>query len=592
MKPNLLIHASDKDKKNRDDSRLVVVSGASRGYFRCIDRFLLSAARRGLHHRHRFIVYDLGLLASQRRLLMQFHPWCEWRDFDFGNYPAHIALSANSYAWKPIIVASLLEECSSQVFWLDSATLLHSDLSAVTLTLRQLGVYSLAGQIPLSRRCDHRTLTALGASPEILDQPERVTAVIGFDAKHPEALRIAREWRRQALVEDPMAASKHPVDYSHLDQTTLSVLLYQARLKQTLVLNDGEIDIGSANPVKWMSSHHKVADDLPRWADLPVRLGHSAYKWCDRIHLRMQRSVIRLIDGLWRLPDEHYCVMLQRKDEPPIMIKAPMLCYWADPFVIVYDDTIWILVESFDYPKARGRLLALQLDDQLAVKQKIQPIAFNHHASFPLMFKHAGHLYMIPETSQAKCIDLYRCENFPDKWQRVARLRDDIDAADSVVLFHAERWWLLTSVLKPGTKARQLCIFWSTTLEASHWTAHPMNEQNAETTDNPPQARAAGALVCDGDRWLRPVQINPHYYGESMQIMQIDHLDEHRYAESVYRGTHSIQQTAQNYPAHHVDINNDIKVWDVRDRRRWFDLFRTPANCRGLPNPPFSKLMP
>ena len=205
---------SSNNRTASDNTELIIVSGASIGYFRCIDRFLLSAARLGLQHRHRFVVYDLGLLDSQRQELMQWHPWCEWRDFDFGNYPPHVALSYSSYAWKPIIIANLLVEFGCQVLWLDSASLLHEDFSAVTSTLGKIGTYSLAGQSTINEHCDPKTLSALATPLEVLNQAERVAGVIAFDAKHPEAMRIALEWRRHALIEAHIAPSQ-PKLYRH-----------------------------------------------------------------------------------------------------------------------------------------------------------------------------------------------------------------------------------------------------------------------------------------------------------------------------------------------------------------------------------------
>jgi hypothetical protein len=575
-----------KDKSSRDKTELIIVSGASVGYFRCMDRFLLSAARLGLQHRHRFIIYDLGLLVSQRQELMQWHPWCEWRDFDFDNYPPHVALSCSSYAWKPIIIGNLLVEFGCQVLWLDSASLLHEDLSSVISTLGKMGTYSLSGQSPISERCDPKILSTLACSPEILNQAERVAGVIAFDAQHATAMRIALEWRRHALIEAHIATRKRDLGRHNPEQALLSILLLQAHLNQGLVLNDDEIDISSMHPIKWMSSRHKVADHMPRWTDLPVRLCYRVYKFFDRINLRLNHSFVPFIEGLLRLPHDHYCLIVQRKEEPPVKIACPWLCYMADPFAITHNNTLWIFVESYEYLKSRGRLLALQLDENMQVIQKIQPIAFRHHVSFPHLLEDAGHLYMVPETSHANCIDLYLCEDFPATWRCVARPCDHIDAADSVVFFHTDRWWLLTSVLKPGAKTRQLCIFWSMNLQASNWRAHPINEYSPEHANLAAQPRAAGAVVRHGDTWLRPVQINPHCYGESMAIMQIDQLDEHCYAESPYNGGHCIQQIAQYYPAHHVSIDNEIQVWDVRDRRRWLDLFWVPANCQGLPNKP------
>ena len=574
----------DRGQVNAPLPTLTVASGASQGYFRCIDRFLRSAARYHLQHRHRFIAYDLGLSLDQRLALARFHPWCEWRDFDFSAYPPHVALASGHYAWKPIIIADLLDECSGQVLWLDSATLLHDDLNVVSATLGRFGTYTLAGQAAISERCDPMTLAALAASPEILDRQERVAGVVGFDATHPVALRIARAWRRHALIEAHIAPRSPRLPAHNPEQALLSILLLEAQLRGELALNPGEIDISSPRPVRWMSSRHKIPDTLPRWADFPVRLGYGIYKPLDRTNLRIQRTLVPCLDGLLRLPHDHYRLMVRRNGDAPVALTPPWHSYWADPFVLVHEGTVWVLVEDYQYLKSQGRLLALELDEDLRVRRQVEPLFFRYHVSFPFLLEQGDRLYMIPETHRGRCIDLYLCERFPDRWRRVARLRDDLDAADSVAFFHGDRWWLMTSLRENDTSERHLGVFWSFDLNANHWTAHPINALIHEPRTRP-QPRAAGAVFRHGDTWLRPVQVNPNFYGESLAIMQIDQLDETTYLESPFHGDHPVATIARRYPAHHVSLHRDVLAWDVRDRIESTDLFRTSERCSGLPRP-------
>ncbi len=559
---------------------LTVVSGASTRYFRCMERFLRSAERHRLPERHRFIAYDIGLAADQRRELEQLHPWCEWRTFNFSAYPPHVRLESCHYAWKAIIVADLLEEVGHQVLWLDSATILHADLEEVRAILTRYGTYTLAGQAPIGERCDPLTLAALSPPPEILDRPERVAGVVGLDARNPVVLALARAWRQHALTEAHIAPRRPRLSQHNPEQALLTILLLTAEWQGELELNSGEVDISSTGPVRWLSTRHKVSDHLPGWADLPMRLVYGVYKQLDRLYLRWQRGIMPVIDGLLRLPHDHYQVWLRRSNDAPVRLTAPWDAYWADPFVWSSEGVDWVLVEEYQYLRSRGRLLALALDEHMRISRQTVPLVFAHHASFPFLLEEAGALYMIPETSHGRCVDLYLCENFPDQWRRVARLLSDVDAADSVVFQHDRRWWLVTS-LRDGTEERRyLAIFWSVDLRSGDWTAHPINAQRRYQGAGPEYLRAAGPIVRHDGKWLRPVQVNPHFYGESMAVMQIDLLDEHNFIESPYQGGHPFGEIARTLPAHHVSQHANLLAWDIRDRVDWSGLLRASPRAK------------
>ncbi|MBI5330562.1 MAG: DUF1647 domain-containing protein [Betaproteobacteria bacterium] len=568
-----------------EKSPLVVVSGASVGYFRCLEQFLRSARRRGLHRRHRFIAYDLGLLPGQSQALRQWFPWCEFRVFDFSAYPPHVALSAETYAWKPILIANLLDELERPVVWFDSATLLRAGLDELERDLRRYGVYTLAGQSSISARCAPLTLKALSAPPEILHLPERVAGVAGFDADHPVARRIARAWREHALIEAHIAP-RTPRFIRHMpEQSLLSLLLFKAWFAGELELNPGEIDISSPDPVRWMSSRNKLPDDLPGWAAPLVHAGHALYKRADRLWLRWMRHVQPRLDGLLRLPHDHYRVLVRRGDAPPVRIPSPWHSYYADPFLWRHAGRDWLFVEAYSYLDSRGRLLALELDADLQVRQRVEPLAFACHASFPFPLEAEGRLYMIPETHAAGCVDLYVCDVFPDRWRRVQRLLSGVDAADSVAFFHADRWWLITSLRDAGEEKRFLGIFWSFDLLAGDWTPHPVNQERRRHGPGLLYQRAAGGVVRHEGQWLRPVQVNPHFYGESLAVVRIERLDETGYEESPYTGDHPFRALAERHPAHHIHQCGELLAWDIRDRVRWIDLLRTPPRRSGFTPP-------
>ena len=53
---------------------------------------------------------------------------------------------------------------------------------------------------------------------------------------------------------------------------------------------------------------------------------------------------------------------------------------------------------------------------------------------------------MIPESSKNKDIRLYKCIEFPLKWELEKVLKDSIDASDTMVFYHNNLWWMMTNV--------------------------------------------------------------------------------------------------------------------------------------------------
>ena len=93
--------------------RPIILSAADCRFFRSLWQFLLSAERTGLFRACAWRVYDLGLHQHQLQRLRRRFQWCEFVKFDFSQYPEHVGLASNSYAWKPIIIADNLTNADS-----------------------------------------------------------------------------------------------------------------------------------------------------------------------------------------------------------------------------------------------------------------------------------------------------------------------------------------------------------------------------------------------------------------------------------------------------------------------------------------------
>lgn len=565
--------------------RLTVVTGADEHYSRCLEQMLLSARRHRLNKSHRFVAYDLGLFPETRRRFESKYGWCRFRDFRFEAYPPHVRIAARTYAWKPIAIAEAVRDFGGLVLWLDSATLFHtSDLSEVVDTLRKHGTYSLSGQSPLSQRCSQRVLNLLGAIDELSTRPVRAGGIIGFNADHSAAVAVAMRWA--ALAINPIYMEQC-TERHNADQAVLSILLYQAAAAGELSLNDGEIDISSVEPVRWMSSRNKVPVRIPLWADPLVRAYYGIYKRADRCALRLNRWYATRILGMHRWPKEHFSVYVADCDRRRIAaVRARSLSYYADPFVWRHAGRTWLLVEEFRYPEHLGHLCAIELDDSLAAgsPRPILPLAC--HASFPFLFEAEGRIFMIPETSAQKTLDLYACEEFPVRWRLARRIMADVDVADSAVFQHEARWWLMASIRDPAIgNQRFLSIFHTDDPIGGTWLPHPMNGEHRFAADHYGHGRNGGSVLRTRGYLLRMMQSNRHYYGESIAIMQIEKLTPTDFVERPFDLNHEVVEIAQRFSPHHISTCGELIAWDVRDRVGFMERLPLLRRCALRPDP-------
>lgn len=277
-----------------------------------------------------------------------------------------------------------------------------------------------------------------------------------------------------------------------------------------------------------------------------------------------------LLSGLYRWPREHFQVFVARADgSPPARIRAPLLSYYADPFVRVVDGKPWLLLEEFSYRHNRAWLVALPLTAKLEPAGPARRIVLDDdgYASFPCVFAHGGALWLLPETSAAGRVDLYRCVEFPHRWRSERTLLSRIDAADTTPLWHDGRCWLLTSVRATPRDGghRSLAIFHADDLLSPRWTAHPVNADGVYADSPFSAGRNAGAILPVGGIGLRPVQCSRRYYGESLGWRRIERLTPTEFCERPVAGPAAAGGVTER-PWHHFSMHEDVIAWDVRDR--------------------------
>ena len=156
---------------------------------------------------------------------------------------------------------------------------------------------------------------------------------------------------------------------------------------------------------------------------------------------------------------------------------------------------------------------------------------------------------MCPETHQSRDIRIYKCVEFPLRWELHKVLMNDIAAVDTSIFEHDGKFWMLTNIDSSpwGDYSSELHIFHSDTFDSSNWIAHPGNPVVFDSQ----KARNGGLILDNGDIY-RVFQIQGFdTYGAAMGVAKITQLNCDGYQEEVVceilpnffphiRGTHTL----------------------------------------------------
>jgi hypothetical protein len=277
------------------------------------------------------------------------------------------------------------------------------------------------------------------------------------------------------------------------------------------------------------------------------------------------------LHGVSRALREQFTVYVARRDSDVVVpVRAPFWCYYADPFLVECEGAAWLFVERMDYRCNRGDLCAMALDEKFRPGRAVAILPRPRHASFPFVFHGGSELYLIPETNADNAVDLYRCAAFPHRWVHHARLLDGVHASDSVVLQHEGLWWLITARVERSESPQPfLAVYYSQDLRGAPWHPHPVNETRLYQDLSYSSLRNAGPPVFHDGSWLRPVQRNTHYYGQSVEFMRIECLTPSEYREVPFQGPPPFANiAAQLHRAHHVAATQSLVTFDRRTRAR------------------------
>ncbi|NLH80989.1 MAG: hypothetical protein GX458_09135 [Phyllobacteriaceae bacterium] len=205
--------------------------------------------------------------------------------------------------------------------------------------------------------------------------------------------------------------------------------------------------------------------------------------------------------------------------------------FYADPFVHREAGRTWLFVEEFPYATGRGVLSVAEIAADGTIGTPRPFLEQGCHLSYPQVFAADGEIWMVPETSGRRTVELWRAVAFPDRWEKHAVLVDDVDLGDATLLRRDDGWWMFGCRREPG------CSSWDA-LEIRHAPAliGPWREiAPAPAKVDVATARPAGAMIVAGGALLRPTQNSSAGYGCGLGLARVDRLGRDGFAETELR---------------------------------------------------------
>ena len=234
--------------------------------------------------------------------------------------------------------------------------------------------------------------------------------------------------------------------------------------------------------------------------------------------------------------------------------------FWADPFLFRApgSDTTHVFFENYEFSTGLGKLSVGLLNGH-TVENIGDALVKPHHLSYPFVYAYDGKVYMIPETAQARQIEIWQATSYPLEWQLHKVVMQGTSCADTTIFEHDGEWWMFTSMSNDsfGDHCSELCIFKVDSPLLNKIEPHELNPVIIDAR----VARNAGRIAVRNGKLTRLAQNNSFHYGYGFSLVEIEKLNLQEYSEKkIYSAKPGFANGITS--THQMDHNDDIHIFD------------------------------
>jgi hypothetical protein len=214
---------------------------------------------------------------------------------------------------------------------------------------------------------------------------------------------------------------------------------------------------------------------------------------------------------------------------PWAIIADPGHRFYADPFPVNWQGRTFVFFEDLDHRVGKGTISAVEFDGTGPKGPVIHVLEEPWHLSYPFLIEHDGELWMIPESSEHRDVAVYRCIDFPGKWERHTTLLSGVELGDATIVRHNGLHYLFGATRDgAGGYSDTLSIFHAEHLFGP-WLPHARNPIMVDRSS----ARPAGHFVTINGQLWRPVQDCSNGYGAALGLAEITELSPTSFRQTV-----------------------------------------------------------
>jgi len=259
----------------------------------------------------------------------------------------------------------------------------------------------------------------------------------------------------------------------------------------------------------------------------------------------------------------------------------------ADPFMVKHGGGWFMFFEIENLLSGRGEIGVASSADALSWRFERVVLKEPFHLSYPHVWQFEGTFYMLPESSAAGSLRLYKAASFPFDW-RFERELIRAPLADATTFEHEGRWWMFAL---EGFRQYDVMNIYHAPHPEGPWTSHrgnPIFRGNRRTS------RSAGRVIRHDGALVRFAQDYESVYGRAVRAFRIERLTADEFLEHPIEreilgpsGNHWNASGMHHIDAHERGPGDWIACVDGRRTVRYLpflDVARSRVH-RALPGP-------
>lgn len=231
----------------------------------------------------------------------------------------------------------------------------------------------------------------------------------------------------------------------------------------------------------------------------------------------------------------------------------PKGAYYADPFLIQFNNDTLAFFETFSYRKGKGVIEMARASENFAETYTV--IQGKHHYAFPYVFEWDGNLYCLPECYESGGVQLFVWDAQSNEFRHSKTLVDDVAAVDPVLFEHNGLWWLFFTRKEMPSVHVFACYAKD---PFGPFQSHANNPVKSDIRNS----RPAGKLIRHHGKWLRPAQDCAADYGVAVVLNEIITLNPQQFEEIPVQRIEPLKGAAYSKGLHTLNAAGRFTIID------------------------------